>query len=558
MDYVIFLIHVKGYNSLLNVQNLNVTFNTRKGEVEAVKDISFNLKKGEILGIVGESGSGKSVTSYALMKILDNTGVIKANKLIYSGIDLENASEQEMMDIRGREVSMIFQNPRTSLNPIRKIGKQIEDVLKRHSQANRYNAKQKAIEALKAVKIKDPENRYYSYPYELSGGMCQRVVCAIALACDPRLLIADEPTTGLDITTQKAVMDLIKDLITSRNMSSIFITHDLGLASEYCDRIIVMKDGHIVEKGITHDIFTSPNHPYTRKLVYATPRPGKSIRSLLPSQIKKKEVQHTVHEETLLEVKNLSKFFPGQFGPVQAVKNINFKIKKGECVGLVGESGCGKSTTSAILSRLIDASEGKIIFNKNDISTFAAKNFSKNSIRSDIQMVFQDPTESLNPRYTTRQSISDPLKNLTEINSKEINSKVIEVSNLVGLPLNLLDRLPHQLSGGQKARVGIARAIVLSPKILILDEPTASLDVSIQAIILNLLVDLRAKLGMSYLFVSHDLHVVQLLCDYIIVMKEGVIIEQGNSDQIISSPKEDYTKSLLAASPKPPKLPKAS
>ena len=558
MDYVIFLIHVKGYNSLLNVQKLNVTFNTRKGEVEAVKDISFNLKKGEILGIVGESGSGKSVTSYALMKILDNTGVIKANKLIYSGIDLENASEQEMMDIRGREVSMIFQNPRTSLNPIRKIGKQIEDVLKRHSQANRYNAKQKAIEALKAVKIKDPENRYYSYPYELSGGMCQRVVCAIALACDPRLLIADEPTTGLDITTQKAVMDLIKDLITSRNMSSIFITHDLGLASEYCDRIIVMKDGHIVEKGITHDIFTSPNHPYTRKLVYATPRPGKSIRSLLPSQIKKKEVQHTVHEETLLEVKNLSKFFPGQFGPVQAVKNINFKIKKGECVGLVGESGCGKSTTSAILSRLIDASEGKIIFNKNDISTFAAKNFSKNSIRSDIQMVFQDPTESLNPRYTTRQSISDPLKNLTEINSKEINSKVIEVSNLVGLPLNLLDRLPHQLSGGQKARVGIARAIVLSPKILILDEPTASLDVSIQAIILNLLVDLRAKLGMSYLFVSHDLHVVQLLCDYIIVMKEGVIIEQGNSDQIISSPKEDYTKSLLAASPKPPKLPKAS
>ena len=543
---------------MLNVQNLNVTFNTRKGEVVAVKDISFNLKKGEILGIVGESGSGKSVTSYALMKILDNTGVIKANKLIYSGIDLENASEQEMMDIRGREVSMIFQNPRTSLNPIRKIGKQIEDVLKRHSQANRYNAKQKAIEALKAVKIKDPETRYYSYPYELSGGMCQRVVCAIALACDPRLLIADEPTTGLDITTQKAVMDLIKDLITSRNMSSIFITHDLGLASEYCDRIIVMKDGHIVEKGITHDIFTSPNHPYTRKLVYATPRPGKSIRSLLSSQNKNKEVQHTVHEETLLEVKNLSKFFPGQFGPVQAVKNINFKIKKGECVGLVGESGCGKSTTSAILSRLIDASEGKIIFNKNDISTFVAKNFSKNSIRSDIQMVFQDPTESLNPRYTTRQSISDPLKNLTEINSKEINSKVIEVSNLVGLPLNLLDRLPHQLSGGQKARVGIARAIVLSPKILILDEPTASLDVSIQAIILNLLVDLRAKLGMSYLFVSHDLHVVQLLCDYIIVMKEGVIIEQGNSDQIISSPKEDYTKSLLAASPKPPKLPKAS
>lgn len=543
---------------MLSIQNLNVTFNTRKGDVDAVKDISFNLKKGEILGIVGESGSGKSVTSYALMRILDNTGVIRANKIIYSGIHLENASEKEMMDIRGREVSMIFQNPRTSLNPIRKIGKQIEDVLRRHSQATSHNAKQKAIKALKAVKIKDPENRYYSYPYELSGGMCQRVVCAIALACNPRLLIADEPTTGLDITTQKAVMDLIKDLIVSRNMSSIFITHDLGLASEYCDRIIVMKDGLIVEEGITHDIFTYPKHAYTQKLVNATPRSEKSIRSLLPPQVKKQEVQHNVHEQNILEVKNLSKFYPGKFGPIQAVKNISFKIKKGECVGLVGESGCGKSTTSAILSRLIDASEGKILFDKKDISSFASKNFSMNPIRSDIQMVFQDPTESLNPRYTARQSISDPIKNLTNMNNDEINTKVIEVSNLVGLPLNLLDRLPHQLSGGQKARVGIARAIALSPKILILDEPTASLDVSIQAIILNLLVDLRAKLDMSYLFVSHDLNVVQLLCDYIIVMKEGVIIEQGKSNQIISKPAENYTKSLLAASPKPPKLPKAS
>ena len=543
---------------MLNVQNLNVKFNTRKGLVEAVRDISFSLKKGEILGIVGESGSGKSVTSYALMRILDNTGLIRANKMIYSGIDLENASEKLMMDIRGREISMIFQNPRTSLNPIRKIGKQIEDVLRRHSRATRYNAKQKAIEALKAVKIKDPENRYYSYPYQLSGGMCQRVVCAIALACDPKLLIADEPTTGLDITTQKAVMDLIKDLIVSRNMSSIFITHDLGLASEYCDRIIVMKDGSIVEKGVTKNILTYPKHPYTQKLVNATPRPEKSIRSLLPPQVKNHEVKHVIQDQTILEVKNLSKLYKGQFGPIQAVKSISFKIKKGECVGLVGESGCGKSTTSAILSRLIDASEGQIFFDKKDISMVSSKNFSKNPIRSHIQMVFQDPTESLNPRYTARQSISDPLKNLTNMNNDEINTKIIEVSNLVGLPHNLLDRLPHQLSGGQKARVGIARAIALSPKLLILDEPTASLDVSIQAVILNLLVDLRTKLGMSYLFVSHDLNVVQLLCDYIIVMKEGVIIEQGKSNQIISNPKERYTRLLLEASPKPPELPNVS
>jgi peptide/nickel transport system ATP-binding protein len=278
----------------------------------------------------------------------------------------------------------------------------------------------------------------------------------------------------------------------------------------------------------------------------------------LPPQVEKQEVKHIIKEQNILEVINLSKFYAGQFGPVQAVKNISFKIKKGECVGLVGESGCGKSTTSAILSRLIDASEGQIFFDKKDISTLSSKNFSKNPIRSDIQMVFQDPTESLNPRYTTRQSISDPLKNLTNMKNDEINTKIIEVSNLVGLPLNLLDRLPHQLSGGQKARVGIARAIVLSPKLLILDEPTASLDVSIQAIILNLLVDLRVKLGMSYLFVSHDLNVVQLLCDYIIVMKEGVIVEQGKSYQIINNPEESYTKSLLEASPKPPELPKAS
>ncbi|MDB4223714.1 ABC transporter ATP-binding protein [Granulosicoccus sp.] len=537
---------------MLSVSDLAVSFQTRRGEVNAVRGISFELQKSEILGIVGESGSGKSVTAYALMRILDEGGLIKTGELTYSGVDLKRAAERDMRNIRGREISMIFQNPRAALNPIRKVGHQIEDVLRRHSRATRQNAREKAIEALRAVRINDAEERYNAYPFELSGGMCQRIVCAIALACDPKLLIADEPTTGLDITTQKAVMDLVRDLIRERSMSSILITHDLGLAAEYCDRIMVMKDGVVVEQGDPVSLFSNPQHPYSRKLVDATPRDGESIRSLLPPEERKPLAPHSVQERALLEVRDLVKTYQGKTGPVHAVKGISFNIKEGQSVGLVGESGCGKSTISEIIVRLMDATSGTILFDGQDIANIHAHKFIKDSRRADIQMVFQDATDSLNPRHTARQTIAEPLRRLAAMRGAKLTARIEELATLVGLPRSLLDRFPHQLSGGQKARVGIARAVALDPKFLILDEPTAALDVSIQAVVLNLLVDLRAQLGMSYLFVSHDLHVVRLLCDHVIVMKDGEIVEQGPTQQVMFNPEHDYTKTLLTAAPKPP------
>jgi len=537
---------------MLSVRNLAVGFQTRRGSVSAVRKLDLSLDKGEILGIVGESGSGKSVSSYALLRVLDAGGSITAGEIHYSGMDLRAISEKDMRDIRGREISMIFQNPRAALNPIRTVGSQIEDVLRRHAQASSQNAREKAIEALQAVKINDAEKRYHAYPFELSGGMCQRVVIAIALACNPQLLIADEPTTGLDITTQKAVMDLVRDLIRERGMSSILITHDLGLAAQYCDRIMVMKDGEIVEQGEPTSLFSQPSHRYTRKLVDATPREGDSIRALLPPEARTPEPARSLSTDILLDVQNLTKTYQGKSGPVQAVKGISLQIAKGQSVGLVGESGSGKSTTAEMLVRLLDPSSGSIVFNGQDIASIAADNFARHPLRSDIQMVFQDATDSLNPRHTARHTLAEPLKRLGRLRKRELDSRIDELADLVGLPNHLLNRFPHQLSGGQKARVGIARAIALEPSLLILDEPTAALDVSIQAVVLNLLVDLRARLGMSYLFVSHDLHVVRLLCDHVVVMKGGEIVESADADSLMSNPQHPYTRELLSAAPSPP------
>ena len=537
---------------MLSVENLAVSFHTRSGQVDAVRNVSFALDQGETLGIVGESGSGKSVTAYSLMRILDSGGSIGAGEAIYSGVDLRRASEPEMKDLRGREISMIFQNPRMALNPIRKIGHQLEDVLRRHGKATRHTAYTQALAALEAVKIHNPASRYHAYPFELSGGMCQRVVIAIALACDPRLLLADEPTTGLDITTQRIVMDLVVGLIRGRSMSAVLITHDLGLAAEYCDRIVVMKDGVIVEQGIPSDIFGKPSHAYTQALVDATPRQSASIRSLLPAEQRKPEVSPVISNQPILEVHNLSKVYAGKLGPVHAVKDISFSISGGQSVGLVGESGCGKSTTAEILVRLLDPSGGEIIFEGDDIAQTPSREFARHPIRTDLQMIFQDATDSLNPRHSAAQCIVEPLKRLTALDSNALRIRTEELASLVGLPQHLLDRFPHQLSGGQKARVGIARAIALQPKLLVLDEPTAALDVSIQAMVLNLLVDLRVQLGMTYLFVSHDLHVVRLLCDSVIVMRAGEIVESGSVASVMNNPQHPYTQALLAAAPRPP------
>ncbi|WP_426421470.1 dipeptide ABC transporter ATP-binding protein [Bradyrhizobium genosp. A] len=566
---------------LLDVQDLTVEFTTRRGIVKAVQHVNISVARGETLAIVGESGSGKSVTSYAVMRILDRAGRIAEGSVMFSGIDVKAATEGQMRDLRGREVSMIFQNPRAALNPIRKVGDQIEDVLRTHvQQAQVGDRGEKAIEALEQVKIARPRERYHAYPFELSGGMCQRVVIALALACNPQLLIADEPTTGLDVTTQKAVMDLIVELTKRKAMSTILITHDLGLAAAYCDRVVVMEKGRVVETAKAADIFANPQHPYTQKLMRATPRLGVCLRDLLPeeegavpaapAEAAPASAASAESQKPLLLIEKLVKEYPRQgatatlgklFGrrpPVKpdafrAVDGISFSIGHGESVGLVGESGCGKSTTSMMVMRLLDQTSGLIQFDGEDIGGIAPASFARLPQRSRIQMVFQDPTDSLNPRFTAARAIADPIMQLGDVRGRDaLRTRCEDLATMVGLPHNLLDRFPHQLSGGQKARVGIARAIALHPKLVILDEPTAALDVSVQAVVLNLLQDLKARLGMSYLFVSHDLNVVRLLCDRVIVMRTGRIVEEGSSEQVLSDPQDDYTKELLTAIPHPP------
>ena len=561
---------------LLEVHDLTVEFATRRGTVRAVQHVDLTVAKGETVGIVGESGSGKSVTSYAVMRILDRAGRIADGSVIYSGLDLRAAPESEMRDLRGRELSMIFQNPRAALNPIRKVGRQIEDVLLQHVQVARDGATEKAIEILEQVRIARPRERYHAYPFELSGGMCQRVVIALALACQPQLLIADEPTTGLDVTTQKAVMDLVVELTRARGMSTVLITHDLGLAAAYCDRVVVMEKGHVVETAASAAIFTAPTHAYTRKLMRATPRPGVHLRDLLPEDEAAAAPSPELApaqpngDAPLLLVEKLVKEYPrrgmraalgGLFGKqaeaaesttFRAVDGISFAIRRGESVGLVGESGCGKSTTSMMVMRLIDKTSGRILFDGEDIGEIQARGFARLPLRKRIQMVFQDPTDSLNPRFTAARAIADPLLRLGHIARGKVRERCEELAAQVGLPGELLDRFPHQLSGGQKARVGIARAIALKPELVILDEPTAALDVSVQAVVLNLLQDLKHVFGMSYLFVSHDLNVVRLLCDRVIVMRSGQIVEEGPTERVLVQPKAAYTRDLLAAIPHPP------
>ena len=562
---------------LLDVNDLTVEFATRRGIVKAVQHVNITVAKGETLGIVGESGSGKSVTSYAVMRILDRAGKIAEGSVMFSGIDVKGATENQMRDLRGREISMIFQNPRAALNPIRKVGDQIEDVLRQHVQQAMTNDRgEKAIEALEAVKIARPRERYHAYPFELSGGMCQRVVIALALACNPQLLIADEPTTGLDVTTQKAVMDLIVELTKRRGMSTILITHDLGLAAAYCDRVVVMEKGRVVETALSADIFAKPEHAYTKKLMRATPRLGVSLRDLLPEEeaaamptpaaaasagdsakplllVEKLVKEYPRQGATATLAKLFSRKPPVELDQFRAVDGISFSVGHGESVGLVGESGCGKSTTSMMVMRLLDQTSGRIMFDGDEIGVILPNAFARLPLRKSIQMVFQDPTDSLNPRFTAARAIADPIMQLGDVKGRDaLRARCEELAGLVGLPINLLDRFPHQLSGGQKARVGIARAIALHPKLVILDEPTAALDVSVQAVVLNLLQDLKTSMGMSYLFVSHDLNVVRLLCDRVIVMRSGRIVEQGSSESVLGNPQDAYTKELLTAIPHPP------
>jgi peptide/nickel transport system ATP-binding protein len=421
---------------LLDVSDLTVEFSTRRGIVRAVTHVNISVGKGETVGIVGESGSGKSVTSFAVMRILDRAGRIAQGAVHFTGLDLTAATEDQMRNLRGREISMVFQNPRAALNPIRKVGHQIEDVLRQHAQVNSAALAGKAIEILDQVRIARPRERYHAYPFELSGGMCQRVVIALALACRPRLLIADEPTTGLDVTTQKTVMDLMVELTRQQGMSTILITHDLGLAATYCDRVVVMEHGNVVETAPSQVIFTAPAHPYTRKLVRSTPRLDISLRDLLPEDDPAAARTTGLPNPTngnagapLLVVEKLVKEYPrtGVTGSLRkvfqrkpapepetfrAVDGVSFTVNRGESVGLVGESGCGKSTTSTMVMRLIDKSDGLIMFGDVDIGEIPPKTFARLPLRKRIQMVFQDPTDSLNPRFTAARAIADPILRL--------------------------------------------------------------------------------------------------------------------------------------------------
>ncbi|UGV29153.1 ABC transporter ATP-binding protein [Rhodopseudomonas boonkerdii] len=540
---------------LLDIDDLGVTFSTRHGPVEAVRGISLSLAEGETLGIVGESGSGKSVTGFAITRLLERAGRISQGRVTFRGRDITRLTAAGLREMHGSAMAMIFQNPRGALNPIRAIGQQIADAILAHRKISASEARAEALELLKAVKIRDPERRMSAYPHELSGGMCQRVMIAMAISSSPALLIADEPTTGLDVTTQKVVMDLLAGIASQRGMAIILITHDLGLAARYCRRVVVMEKGKLVEQADALTLFHAPQHPYTRRLVAASPTATSRVEDLVTADEKLSTPMAPVPPQPasapgtppLLEVLKLVKRFDdGTVG----IADFSMVIKPGESVGLVGESGSGKSTTSRMICRLLDPSEGIINFNGESISRISARDFHRAPQRREIQIVFQDPNDSLNPRYTAFDCIAHPLIRLLGMrDGAELRQRVGECAYRVGLPAELLQRFPHQLSGGQKARIGIARAIACRPKLLVLDEPTAALDVSVQAVVLQLLDRLRREDNLSFLFVSHDLNVVRMMCQRTIVLRNGEIVEQGASHALFTDPQTDYTRALVAAVP---------
>jgi ABC-type glutathione transport system ATPase component len=542
--------------ALLALSDLHVTFSTRRGPVEAVRGVTLSLDEGEMLGLVGESGSGKSVTGFAITRLLDAAGRITAGDIRFRGQDITKLSGGDFRSLHGTAMAMIFQNPRAALNPIRAIGEQIADAISAHKRIPRSEARAQALELLRAVQIRDPEKRLSAYPHELSGGMCQRVMIAMAISCNPALLIADEPTTGLDVTTQKVVMDLLTSIAAERGMATILITHDLGLAARYCRRVVVMEQGRLVEEAQPKILFRAPRHPYTKRLVAASPTASSRIADLVPPDEERgryvavraaSKPPSAPGTPPLLEVQKLAKRFDQG---AAAVADFSMMISAGESVGLVGESGSGKSTTSRMICRLIDASEGEIVFEGQSIGHIRARDFHRSPFRKDIQIVFQDPNDSLNPRFTAFDCIAHPLLRLGGMRAGDaLRQRVEECAQRVGLEVELLTRFPHQLSGGQKARVGIARAIACRPRLLVLDEPTAALDVSVQAVVLQLLDRLRREDDLAFLFVSHDLNVVRMMCDRTIVLRSGRIVEQGESRAMFDNPRTAYTRELVEAVP---------
>ncbi|WP_304586501.1 ABC transporter ATP-binding protein [Cytobacillus firmus] len=535
-------------DSILKVNNLRVSFQSKDQEFEAVRGVSFELKKGETLGIVGESGSGKSVTARSIMRLLPSPpSYMKEGEILFLGENLINKTEREMESIRGRDIGMIFQDPMTSLNPTIRIGKQVAESLIKHQDLSIKEAKKQAIELLKLVGIKNSEDRFNQYPHEFSGGMRQRVMIAIALACRPALLIADEPTTALDVTIQAQILNIMKGMQDRFGTSIILITHDLGVVAGMCDRVAVMKDGEIVETGTVEEIFEQPKHPYTVKLLNALPRLDEKKKPK-PAPILSPEMDPNL---PLLEVRSLKQHFDmGKGDIVKAVDNISFYIKPGETLGLVGESGSGKSTTGRAILRLHEPTDGEILYQ--GMSVNGMNKSEMKAMRSHMQMIFQDPYASLNPRFKVLDIIGQALDihGLYETKAERKN-RVIELLEMVGLNGSHADRYPHEFSGGQRQRIGIARALAVEPQFIVCDEPLSALDVSIQSQIVKLLEDLQQRLGLTYLFIAHDLSMVKHISDRVAVMFAGKIVELAESEELYSNPQHPYTKSLLSAIPIP-------
>ena len=546
---------------LLDIQEIETEFSTPTGVNKAVDKVSLNLKKGETLAIVGESGSGKSVTAMSILKLIpEPPGKIKGGSINFNGKLLNNCSDKEMRSIRGNDISIIFQEPMTALNPVLTVGSQITETVMRHQNISLKSAKKRALDMLELVKVPEPMRRANQYPHQLSGGMRQRIMIAIALACDPQILIADEPTTALDVTIQAEILSLLNSLKKKTDCSIIFITHDMAVVSQIADRVVVMFEGKKVEEGTVFDILEKPKHSYTKALLSAVPKLGDMKNKPYPEAIpvagtnSKKIKPLKGLKEKLLDVKNLTTIFPISTGilgkvvaNVRAVEDVSFSINKGQTFSLVGESGCGKSTVGRSILRLEKPTNGKVLLEKKDYLQFNKNELKKH--RSNMQMVFQDPFASLNPRQKAGSIVDEMLKVHGYKDRDERYEIVSELFLRVGLNSQHMSNYPHEFSGGQRQRVAIARALALNPKLVILDEAVSALDVSVQASVLNLLMELQSEYQLSYLFVSHDMAVVERVSHYIGVMYLGRIVEIGSRQTILNNPCHPYTKALLSAVP---------
>ncbi|MDA5558851.1 ABC transporter ATP-binding protein [Shimia sp. MMG029] len=553
-------------NAIASIENLRVEFQTKDGPVVGVKDVSFKVNPGETVCIVGESGSGKSVSSLSLMRLVEfGGGDIAGGRLLFDrrdaeDVDLSTADQDLMRTIRGNEIGMIFQEPMTALNPVFTVGRQLTEGLRLHKKLSKADAEARALDLLKQVRIPEPERRMKQYPHELSGGMRQRVVIAMAMACEPRLLIADEPTTALDVTIQAEILALMDRLKRETGTAVMFITHDMAVVAQMADRVVVMFRGNKVEEGTVEEIFENPTHDYTKALLAAVPKLGEMSGTDVPSPMKLfGDNTHNTDpipgtDETILEVKNLVTRFPVKGGlmrrtvaNVHAVEDVSFTVNKGQTLSLVGESGCGKSTAGRSLLRLVDPTSGQVRFDCKDILSLNPKEM--HAARQDMQMIFQDPFASLNPQMMLMDQVAEPMRNYGTHSGVELQKRVEMLFDRVELPRSFMRRYPHEMSGGQRQRIAIARALALNPKLIVADEAVSALDVSVQAQVLNLMMELQAEMGISYVFISHDMAVVERVSHHVGVMYLGRIVEIGPRRAVFENPQHPYTQALMKAVP---------